>query len=143
MQINAETLLCATLANPNRKTTAPIMHNAGFDEVGVNMRYVAFEPKDIGNAMDAIRTLEFVGVSISKPYKEDVMQYLDDIDETARAIGAVNVVQNQGGKLVGYNSDWIGAVGALEEKIDLGGKKSCCVWSWRSCACNCLRSKKA
>lgn len=122
MMIDANTRLCASLAYPNRKTTAPIMHNAGFDEVGVNLRYVAFEPKDIGEAMRAIRALGFVGVSVSKPYKEKVIQYIDELDETAKKIGAVNVVHNSEGKLRGYNSDWIGAIGALEEHTSLADK---------------------
>lgn len=123
MKIDANTKLCATLAYPNRKTTVPIMHNAGFDALGLNMRYMAFEPKNIGQAMNAIRALNLVGVSVSKPYKEKVIKYLDEVDETAKEIGAVNVVHNVDGKLKGYNSDWIGAVEALEEHTQLKGKK--------------------
>lgn len=122
MKIVATTRLCASLANPNKKTTAPIMHNAGFDAVGANLRYVAFQPEDIGKAIEAIKTLDFVGVSVSKPFKQDVIQYLDDIDDIAGRIGAVNVVHNENGRLKGYNSDWIGAIGALEELTELKGK---------------------
>lgn len=98
------------------------MHNAGFDAVGANLRYVAFQPEDIGKAIDAIKTLKFAGVSVSKPFKQDVIQYLDDIDEVAERIGAVNVVHNVDGRLKGYNSDWIGAIGALEELTTLNKK---------------------
>ena len=70
MKIDATTRVCGTLAFPNKRTTAPIMHNAGFDELGINYRYLAFEPEDIGQAMTAVRALKFVGVSVSKPYKE-------------------------------------------------------------------------
>ncbi len=122
MKIVATTRLCASLANPNKKTTAPIMHNAGFDAVGANLRYVAFQPDHIGKAIDAIKSLDFAGVSVSKPFKQEVIQYLDDIDEIAERIGAVNVVHNVNGCLKGYNSDWIGAVGALEEVTTLSGK---------------------
>lgn len=123
MKIIATTRLCASLANPNKKTTAPVMHNAGFDAVGANLRYVAFQPDDIGRAIDAVRTLDFVGVSVSKPFKQEVMQFLDEIDDVAARIGAVNVVHNVNGHLKGYNSDWIGAVGALEEVSGLKEKK--------------------
>src|SRR5664279_793690 len=115
MNIDAKTLICATLAKPNRTTTAPIMHNAGFKELGLNYAYVAFEPDDIGNAMNAVRALKLVGVSVSTPYKKAVMEFLDEIDPTAQKIGAVNAVHNKDGRLIGYNCDWIGAVGALEE----------------------------
>lgn len=124
MQINAMTKVCASLAKPNKHTTAPIMHNAGFGELGINFLYLAFEPADIGEAMAAVRTFNFVGVSVSKPYKESVIAHIDELDPTARDIGAVNVVQNIEGKLVGYNSDWIGAVGALKERCSLEGKRA-------------------
>lgn len=121
MQISATTRVCGTLANPNRRTTAPIMHNAGFDELGIDFRYLAFEPDDIGKAMAAIRVLKFVGVSVSKPYKQAVIPHLDELDDTARTIGAVNIVHNVDGNLKGYNSDWIGAVDALKEVCSLNG----------------------
>ncbi len=124
MNINATTRVCASLANPNKTTTAPIMHNAGFDELGINFRYLAFEPNDIGEAMAAVRTLKFAGVSVSKPFKERVLAHIDEVDSTAKSIGAVNVVHNVDGRLVGYNSDWIGAVGALKEQCTLVGKRA-------------------
>lgn len=98
------------------------MHNAGFKKVGADLRYFALEPQNIGNAMEAIKALGFEGVSVSKPYKEEVIQYLDEVDAIAEKIGAVNVVHNCEGKLKGFNSDWIGAIGALEEKTELKGK---------------------
>lgn len=122
MKIIATTRLCASLANPNKATKAPIMHNAGFDAVGANLRYVAFEPEDIGAAIRAIRDLDFAGVTVSQPFKQDVMAHLDEIDDIAQHIGAVNVVHNRGGRLIGYNSDWLGATGALEETTSLTGK---------------------
>lgn len=124
MLITATTKVCGTFANPNKRTTAPIMHNAGFDELGLNFRYLAFEPDDIGEAMAAMRTLKFVGVSVSKPFKQKVIAYIDRLDPTAAKIGAVNIVHNVNGELVGYNSDWIGAVGALKEKTSLDGKRA-------------------
>jgi shikimate dehydrogenase len=118
-KIDAKTLVCATLARPNRRTSAPIMHNAAFDHLGLNYCYVAFEPADIGKAMDAVRALELVGVSVSRPYKEKVIQYLDQVDSLAARIGAVNCVHNDSGSLIGYNSDWVGARDALKEVTDL------------------------
>ncbi len=98
------------------------MYNAAFDACNIDYRYFAFEPDDIGRAMEAIKALKFVGVSVAKPYKEEVMQYLDEIDPVAKEIGAVNVVHNIEGHLKGYNSDWIGAIAALKEKTALQGK---------------------
>lgn len=121
--IDGSTVVCTTLAKPNKASTAPAMHNSGFRHLGLNYVYVAFEPDDIGAALSGVRALGFGGVSISAPYKQAAMAFVDELDETARAIGAINTVRNDGGRLVGYNSDWIGAMRALEEKADLGGKR--------------------
>lgn len=99
------------------------MHNAWFDALGINLRYVAFEPADIGIAVNAIRALNFVWASISKPYKESVIKYLDELDPVAEIIGAVNIVHNDEGILKWYNSDWIGAISALEECVSLDKKR--------------------
>lgn len=125
MKINARTILCASLAYPNRTAKSPIMHNAGFEALDLNYVYMAFEPekKYLKNAIDGIRGLGLKGISISKPYKEEVIQYLDGLDKTAQDIGAVNTVLNRENKLIGYNSDWIGAVKAIEEKISIRNKK--------------------
>jgi shikimate dehydrogenase len=123
MMIDGATRVCATFGNPNKRSTAPIMHNAAFDALGVNYRYLAFEPDDIGQAIDAVRALKFVGVSVSKPFKQTVLAHVDELDRTAAKIGAVNCVHNVNGKLIGYNSDWIGAVDALKEKCPVEGRR--------------------
>ena len=123
MKIDAKTLLCATIANPNRGAKSPIMHNAGFEALGLNYVYMAFEPTDLGGALNAMRALDIKGFSVSKPYKEEVIKYVDEIDEIAKKIGAVNTVHNVNGKLKGYNSDWIGALAALQEITQVEKKK--------------------
>jgi shikimate dehydrogenase len=125
MTITASTRLCGSIGHwpPNRQTTSAIMQNAAFEELGIDMRWFVFQPDDIGAAMAAIRTLNFVGVSVTKPFKEQIIAHLDDLDPTAAAIGAVNLVHNAGGRLTGYNCDWIGAAGALAEKCSLAGKR--------------------
>src|SRR5262249_2936749 len=61
--------------------------------------------------------------SVTMPYKQEIMKYLDEIDETAEKIGAVNTVVNDEGRLIGYNTDCIGAIRALENKTNLKGKR--------------------
>lgn len=125
MKVDATYHLCATLGLPNRGSRAPIMHNAGFEHLGLPFVYLAFEPKPEGlaDAFRGMRGLGIRGFSVTKPYKEAVIPFLDDLDPVARAIGAVNTVLNDGGRLVGYNSDWVGAVSALEEASPIAGKK--------------------
>lgn len=125
MIITASTRLCGSLGHwsPNRPTTSPIMHNAAFEELGIDFRWFAFEPSDIAEALAAIRTLNFAGVSVTKPFKEQAIAHLDRLDPTAAKIGAINIVHNADGCLVGYNSDCIGAVEALRERASLAGKR--------------------
>lgn len=67
---------------------------------------------------------EFKGINVTIPYKEDVIKHLDYIDEKARAIGAVNTIVNNDGKLSGYNTDYFGLKMLLEENgFDINGKK--------------------
>jgi shikimate dehydrogenase len=90
------------------------MHNRAFAAVGYPGIYVALTVSDIAAAMTGVRALGIAGVSVTIPHKVDVMAHLDEIDEKARAIGAVNTVVNRDGRLIGSNSDAFGAVAALK-----------------------------
>ena len=71
-----------------------------------------------------MRARDFLGINVTIPYKETVIPYLSELDEGARAIGAVNTVVNRGGKLFGYNTDFFGMSElARRAKIDFSGKK--------------------
>ncbi len=67
---------------------------------------------------------DFKGINVTIPYKQDVIPFLDYIDDAAKEIGAVNTVVNKNGKLYGYNTDFIGLKRLiLSQKLDLAGKK--------------------
>lgn len=68
-------------------------------------------------AIRAIHVFNMAGANITLPYKESVIQYLDSIDKTARFVGAVNTIVNADSKLIGYNTDGIGAIEAMETKL--------------------------
>lgn len=123
MKLDADTLIFGTIAVPNRPNKALPMYNAAFEALGVNALYVAFEPRDLAAAVAGLRALDIRGFSVSKPFKQEVIALLDQVDETAQTIGAVNTVLNDGGQLRGYNSDWIGALRALEEVAPVAGKR--------------------
>ncbi len=73
---------------------------------------------------DFFRAREFRGINVTIPYKQAVIPLLDEVDDAARRIGAVNTVVNRGGKLLGYNTDYSGMRALLEYRhIDLAGKK--------------------
>jgi shikimate dehydrogenase len=75
---------------------------------------------NIENLKIAIKSLlvfNIVGANITLPYKESVMNYLDEIDISAKRMGAVNTIVNKNGKLIGYNTDGIGAIKSIEVKL--------------------------
>ncbi len=111
--INANTDLYCIFGNPVRHTLSPLMHNAAFEETGINAAYLAFEPGDIADAIQSMKILNIAGASVTIPFKIEVMQYLDDIDPLASAIGSVNTLLNRNGKISGFNTDGYGAVEAL------------------------------
>ena len=99
------------------------IHNAAYQALGLDYTFVCFGVDNPELAVQAIRTLGIRGMNVSMPYKQAVMPFLDQIDEAARCIGAVNTINNLDGKLTGYNTDCIGAIRALQEKTDLNGKR--------------------
>lgn len=122
MVLNARTALYGVFGDPVGHSLSPVMHNAAFRHAGVNGAYLAFRVADIRAAVDAVRALGIRGVSVTIPHKVSVMDHLDEIAPMAREIGAVNTLINREGRLVGYNSDSLGAVAALSEKVNLRGK---------------------
>ncbi len=99
------------------------MHNAALAASNIDAVYLPFSVPDIESAVIGIRGLGIQGTSVTIPYKESVMSLLDEIYPVAKQIGAVNTIVHKDGKLIGYNTDWRGAMRALEEKIDLSGAK--------------------
>lgn len=123
MMINAGTSLYAVIGDPVSHSLSPLMHNSAFRDIHYNAVYLALNVKDIEPAVGGIRSLGIKGVSITIPHKQTVMPYLDEIDEMALKIGAVNTIINTEGRLKGYNSDCLGAMSALKEKTVIRDKK--------------------
>ena len=99
------------------------MHNAAYRALDLDYTFVCFGIQNPEMGVQAIRTLGIRGMSVSMPYKVTVMPFLDSIDQAALAIGAVNTINNISGRLTGYNTDYKGAVRALQESTSLSGKR--------------------
>ncbi len=106
--------LYCLLGNPVSHSLSPVMHNYGFKKFNIDAVYVAFNVTDIRRAVDGIRGLGIKGASITIPFKEKIMDFLDEISDDAKKIGAVNTILNRDGKLIGMNTDWIGVLKAVE-----------------------------
>jgi len=116
------------LAYPAGHSLSPAMHNAAFKAAGIKAKYEVFEvkPEDLGGFMDDVgagkgRGAGISGLSVSAPHKEKILPYLDDVSPEARTIGAVNTVtvREKDGvrKLYGDNTDFVGAVKTLKDKV--------------------------
>ena len=120
--INSNTSLYAVLGDPISHSLSPVMHNSAFFHANYNGVYLAFRVEEIGKAISGIRALGIKGAGITIPHKVKVMEILDEIDDTAEKIGAVNTIVNRQGKITGYNYDSIGAVKAVKEKTKINDK---------------------
>lgn len=122
----AATVLCGVILHPAGHTRSPAMHNAAFRALGLDAVYVAFDvpPERLGPAVAGARALGLRQLAVSLPHKVAVMEHLDEVDDTARAIGAVNTVTRRGDRLIGSNTDWLGAVRALERETKLTGARA-------------------
>lgn len=125
MEINGKTRVTGLFGYPVEHTLSPAMHNAAFRDIGLNYCYVPFlvHPDSLVNAVPAIKALNLAGVNVTVPHKEKVIPLLDEVNQEAAFIGAVNTIVNSDGRLIGYNTDGRGFMQSLAEKnISLEGK---------------------
>jgi shikimate dehydrogenase len=126
VSISPATALCGIVLHPAGHTRSPAMHNAAFAALGIDAVFVAFDvpPERLGAAIAGARSLGIRQLAVSIPHKQAVMAHLDEIDETARRIGAVNTVTLRDARLVGSNTDWLGVARALERETALAGRRA-------------------
>ncbi|MBD2844495.1 shikimate dehydrogenase [Paenibacillus sp. IB182496] len=127
IQVDSHTVLYAVIGDPIRHSKSPLMLNRAFAEAGINGVYTAFHVKkeQLGDFVAGVRAMGVRGVNVTIPHKLDIMPHLDRIDESSRAIGAVNTIVNDDGVLTGYNTDGLGYVRSLKEEVEpeLAGKR--------------------
>lgn len=121
--VDAATSVCCLIGYPVGHSLSPLIHNAGYKALNLNFVYTAFDVLDVKLAVDGIRGLGIKGASVTIPHKATAMTYLDEVDDIAREIGAINTILNDNGKLRGFNTDYDAALRALEEKTAIKGKK--------------------
>ena len=117
MKISGTTKICGIIGDPVEHTLSPAMHNAAFKALRLDFVYVAFkvEKEELRNAMSGVRSLGIHGLNVTMPHKNSIANYLDELDSTAKFIGTVNTVVNANGRLMGFNTDGMGALKALKE----------------------------
>lgn len=88
---------------PLKKSLSPLIHNATLKDSVYFTQPV--HPNNLSFAIDVIRKFSWAGANITIPHKIEVMKFLDEINEQAKIIGAVNTIDNKNNKLIGYNTD--------------------------------------
>ncbi len=111
------TKLVGILGYPLGHSISPAFQQAAFDYYGLDVRYEAWEtaPEDLEKTLGKLKGSDFLGANVTVPHKEAVAPHLDQIDDRAKSIGAVNTIINRDGSLVGYNTDIHGFLRALTQ----------------------------
>lgn len=127
MKIDINTKMITLLGKPLGQSFAARMQNAGYEAAGLNMLYFYTEvDKDhLGDVVNGLRYMNFVGFAVTKPNKVRVLRYLDELDPLCKKMGASNtVVKTPEGKLIGYNTDGVGFYTSLVEEGKINVEES-------------------
>jgi shikimate dehydrogenase len=129
MRITANTKLLGLIGWPVSHSHSPAMHNAAAAALALDIVYLplAVRASELGAALKGLRALGFLGCNVTIPHKQAVMPFLDDLESTAQATGAVNSIVFERGKegirLIGYNTDGSGFLADLEAmEVDVAGR---------------------
>lgn len=108
---------------------SPLIHNTAFQSLGLSCVYTIFNiaaPELVGDALTGARALGIAGFNVTIPYKKTVVPFLDELSPEAQAIGAVNTIVNDNGRLTGHNTDIAGFAAPLLPMAErIHGKPVC------------------
>ena len=123
-QVDAATRVYGVVGAPVAHSLSPLMLNTAFRRENVNAVYLALHATKLSDLLACVRDIPLHGLSITMPYKEAILEHLDNTDAVTEKIGACNtVIRAQDGKLYGYNTDVTGVVRPLEQRLHLTGAK--------------------
>jgi len=116
--INGKTKIIGIVGKNIENSLSPLIHNQIILKCSLDFCYLPFQiaETDLGKAIQGIKALNIGGVNITLPYKEKVIEFLDELEESARRIGAVNTIVNNKGILTGYNTDAVGFKKSVQEE---------------------------
>ena len=125
MKIDGYTRMAAVIANPIRHSISPFIHNQAYQLTATNAVYLAWEveEEEVEQSLQQLRVLDMLGANISMPFKQKVLPYLDQLDESAQLMGSVNTIVQKDGRLTGYNTDGLGFLKSLPKTFSIKNKK--------------------
>jgi shikimate dehydrogenase len=107
------------IGHPVAHSLSGAMQQAAFDELGIDARYELWDraPIELADAVNELRSEEFLGANVTIPHKERVVPMVDRLTEEATATGAVNTITREGRRLIGHNTDVAGFKVALDKLV--------------------------
>jgi 3-dehydroquinate dehydratase/shikimate dehydrogenase len=123
-EITRRTRVYGVIGDPVGHSLSPLLHNTAFRARKFDAVFVPFLGRDLREFLGAMWDFEVAGLAVTIPHKEKILRYLDECDPLAARIGAVNtVVVRGGGRLYGYNTDYVGVLRSLERRMRLAGSR--------------------
>ncbi len=122
--VDAATRVYGVAGDPIEHSLSPQMMNAAFRRENLNSVYLALHAKSLDDLMKCARDIPIHGMSVTMPFKQDIIKHLDNCEPLCQKVGACNtVIRSQDGKLYGFNTDVAGIVRPLEQRLHLAGTK--------------------
>lgn len=121
---NRDTEIYGLIGNPILKSPGHIYHNEVFRKARINAVYVKMqvEPQELKAFIFYAKKIGIKGLSVTTPLKEIILRFIDELDPQTRAIGAVNTLRLEAGRIYGINTDGAGALDAIEKQRVVHGK---------------------
>ena len=112
------------IGDPVSHSLSPLIHNSAFSSLNLNYSYIAFRvpQTELEESVYSLKKAGIAGFNVTLPHKVNVISFIDGLSIEAQKAGAVNTVNNENGKLIGYNTDIHGLIAPLEKRqIDFDG----------------------
>ena len=124
--MNESKIQCGIVLHPAGHTRSPAMHSAAYRALGLDASYTAYDvqPDELASAIAKFRSQGLRQLAISIPHKEATMELVDEVEPVGRAIGAINTATLVGDRFIGTNTDWLGAIRALEREGAIDGQRA-------------------
>ena len=123
-RIGPNSALYGVVGNPIAHSKSPVMHNAGFAELGLDAVYVPLEAASAEDFVHFARAVNLSGASITAPFKVDLMSHVDEVDRLAERVGAINTIVVRDGRWIGRNTDVHGFLAPLTGRICVKGTRA-------------------
>ena len=123
-QITRRTRVYGVIGDPIGHSLSPLLHNTAFHAQKFDAVFAPFLVRNLRDFLGCTKEFGVMGIAVTIPHKEAILRFLDGCDPLAARIGAVNtVVVRGGGRLYGYNTDYVGVLRSLEQRMRLAGSR--------------------